>query len=144
MLHLMLKRRSNRKYVCLSIYIYICTYICVLFLFSTKKFILFYVSDFKHLEEKVLFKICIFHILQKEFMQTGSLKFLFSLYPHNQGLSIISNMSHKKFHLFNKKVTIDRCTQNFILYHFVLDSTYNGCHTIILLCLTYFTQYDTL
>ena len=51
----------------------------------------------------------------------------------------------KKFHLFSKKVTINRCTQNFILYHFFLDSTYNRYHTIILLlCLTYFTQHDTL
>ena len=27
---------------------------------------------------------------------------------------------------------------------YLKESTYNGCHTLFLLCLTYFTQYDTL
>ena len=47
--------------------------------------------------------------------------------------------------LFSKSVSLSVSFKYVHLYHFCLDPRYKGCHVIfLLLCLTYFTQYDSL
>ena len=47
--------------------------------------------------------------------------------------------------LFSMSVSLLLFCKHFHLFLFFLDSMHKGCHTIfLLLCLTYFTQYDTL